>query len=362
MSRRPGGSLSILSVAVAIPLLATVALLSGQNVSSANPIPPRFFGVVPQGELGEDDFDRMRGVVGTLRIPLSWAGIEPRPGSYDFAGLDAAVGRAADRGIAVLPFVYGSPRWATGSEAVPPLRGRARRAWLHTLRALVHRYGPAGEFWKRRERKVPVRRWQIWNEPNFLLFWRPRPSPHDYAALLRASARAIRGLDPGATIVAAGVAPVEGGMSPWDFLHGLYRQPGVRASFDVLALHPYAPYVPWVATQIRFVRRLMVEAGDARTPLQLTEIGVASDGDRHDLFDRGPRGQASYLRRVFALALRERRRWHLAGLDWFTWKDASAGDPHCGFCQHSGLFEAGGEPKPAWRALRAAATSPHPGV
>lgn len=356
MFRVPAGRMLAFAIASFVAVSAT--LLLGGGAASARPVPPRFLGVVPQGELGEADFDRMQGVGGTLRIPFYWYEIEPRPGVYDFAHLDAVVGEAADRGIAVLPFVYGSPRWATGSESVPPLRGRARADWLGVLRRLVHRYGPRGEFWRGRERRLPIRRWQIWNEPNFLLFWRPRPSPHDYAVLLEGSARALRAADPGATVIAAGVAPVEGGISPWSFLRRLYRQPGVRGAFDVLALHPYAPHVAWVATEIRFVRKLMAEAGDAHTPLQLTELGVASGSDRRDAFDLGRHGQASYLRRVLALALRNRHRWRLSGLDWFTWRDASGADPHCGFCQHSGLFDPSGEPKPAWTAFRTAAISP----
>ena len=356
MSRVRAGRRRVLATALLLALSA--ASFSGGAAASARPVPARFLGVVPQGQLDEADFDRMRGVVGTLRIPFYWYEIEPRPGVYDFTGLDAVVGRAAGRGVAVLPFVYGSPRWATGRAAVPPLRGRARAAWLGFLRRLVHRYGPRGGFWWGREHRLPIRRWQVWNEPNFLLFWRPRPSPHDYAGLLKGSASAIRAADPGATVIAAGVAPVEGGISPWSFLRRLYRQPGVRGAFDVLALHPYAPHVSWIATEIRFVRKLMAKAGDANTPLQLTEIGVASGNDRRDVFDLGLRGQASYLRRVFALALRNRRRWHLSGLDWFTWRDTSGTDPHCGFCEQSGLFDSSGEPKPAWAAFRAAATSP----
>ncbi len=347
----------VLALAIAL-LTVSTALFANGAAASAKPVPARFLGVVPGSELGEADFDRMQGVVGTLRIPFYWYEIEPRPGVYDFARLDAVVGEAADRGIAVLPFVYGSPRWATGGEAMPPLRGKARAAWQSALRRLVRRYGPGSGFWRGRARRLPIRRWQIWNEPNFLLFWRPLPSPHGYAELLKASARAIRAADPGASVIAAGVAPVEGGISPWSFLRGLYRQPGVRDSFDVLALHPYAPHVSWIAIEIRFVRRLMAEAGDARTPLQLTELGVASGNDPRDIFDLGLRGQASYLRRVLALALHNRRRWRLSGVDWFTWKDASGADPHCGFCQHSGLFDSNGGPKPAWAAFRAAAASP----
>ncbi len=37
--------------------------------------------------------------------------------------------------------------------------------------------------------------------------------------------------DPGATILAAGVAPVEAGITPWAFLRRLYEVPGVRRAF-----------------------------------------------------------------------------------------------------------------------------------
>ncbi len=333
-------------------LLCALALAPAP--ASARGVPRAFFGIVPQGALAAPDFDRMRGVVGTLRIPVYWYAVEPRPGRYDFAALDATVGAAAERGIRVLPFVYGSPAWATGGEARPPLAGAGRRAWTRFLGRLVRRYGPGGGFWRGRARRAPIRRWQIWNEPNFLLFWRPRPSPRGYARLLRASARAIRHADPGATIVAAGVAPVEAGITPWAFLRRLYRVPGVRRDFDVVALHPYSPKVGWVKLQIRFVRAEMARAGDRRTPLQLTELGVASGGAFPNPFDKGPEGQAAFLRRVVRLVLRNRRRWRIAGLDWFTWRDAPAADPHCVFCQYGGLFDGSGAAKPAWEALRQA--------
>lgn len=347
--------------------LCLVGLLCGltlamPSAAAGKRIGPGFFGVVPQGPLTGADFDSMRGVVGTLRIPIYWYRVEPRPRQYEFSELDATIGGAADRGVGVMPFVYGSPVWATGNQARPPLSRSARAAWLRLLRRLVRRYGPRGTFWQGRERRMPIRRWQIWNEPNFLLFWRPRPSPRGYARLLRISARAIRAEDRGATIIAAGVAPVEAGMTPWAFLQRMYRVPGVRRAFDVVALHPYAPYVRWVKLQIHFVRRVMARAGDRATPLQLTEIGVASDGAFPNPFDKGSKGQAAFLRKVFRLALRNRARWRLSGVDWFTWRDAEAADPHCVFCEYGGLFDAGGTAKPAWWALRAIATSSRAGV
>jgi hypothetical protein len=336
-------------------LLSALVLVSTARAAPA--APGEFFGVVPQAPPSAADFERMRGVVGTVRVPVEWFRIQPRPRTYDLSGLDAIVGEAADVGIRILPFVYGSPRWLTGDPAHPPLGSdRARRVWAELLHRLVRRYGPGGLFWQGRERPMPILSWQVWNEPNYLLFWRPHPSPRGYAKLLKRSARAIRAIDPDASILAAGVAPVEAGISPWAFLRRMYRVPGVRHDFDIAALHPYAPYVRWVIDQIRFVRAVMAEAGDGHKPLQLTEVGVASDGAFPNPFDKGPIGQASFLRRTLRLSLVKRHRWRLAGIDWFTWKDAAAADPHCVFCQFGGLFDSAGSAKPAWWAFRRIAT------
>ena len=80
--------------------------------------------------------------------------------------------------------------------------------------------------------------------------------------------------------------------------------------------------------------------------------GVASDGVLPNAFDKGLAGQADFLREAYRLVLRNRRRWHIGGLDWFTWQDVASPDPHCVFCQSGGLFTAEGAPKPAWRAFR----------
>lgn len=337
-------------------------LLAAAPARAERPVPPSrsFFGVVPQGQLSASDFGRMRGVVGTLRVPVVWAQAEPRPGSFDFGGLDNLVTSAAEAGVRVLPFVYGTPAWLSGDPARPPLSARGRAAWASFLRALVRRYGPRGELWRGSGARLPIRDWQIWNEPNFLLFWRPRPSPAGYARLLHASARAIRGADRGARIVAAGLAPVEGGMLPWVFLRRLYAVPGVRASFDLAAVHPYSPTLGGMSFQIREARQVMAAAGDARKPLLVSELGVASSSRLPTAFNWGPKGQATFLRRAYRLLLERRRRWRIAGVDWYAWRDMPSPDPHCVFCEYAGLFGADGRPKPAWAALRQVATSSQP--
>lgn len=334
-------------------LSSLLSFLALASPTAAHALVPReFLGVVPQSPPSAGDFDRMGGVVGTLRVPVEWFRIESRPHAYDFEGLDRVIGEAADAGIRVLPFVYGSPTWLTGNPARPPLASATtRRAWSTLLRRLIRRYGVGGDFWQGRVARMPIRRWQIWNEPNYLLFWRPRPSPRGYARLLRISARVIRRLDPDARILTAGVAPVEAGITPWSFLRRMYAVPGVTSYFDVVALHPYAPYIGWVEREIRFVRRVMAEAGDRGTALQLTELGVASGGVLPNPFDKGLVGQADFLRQAYRLVLGNRRRWHISGFDWFTWRDAASPDPHCVFCEYGGLLTSEGAPKPAWQVF-----------
>jgi hypothetical protein len=319
--------------------------------TAASAAPAGFFGVVPQGPLSAADFQRMQGVVGTLRIPVSWSQCEPRPGEYDFTQLDGVVAAAAEHGIRVLPFISGTPAWLSPDQARPPLwSAAARAAWSGFLRALVERYGPGGSLWAEGSPQPrPIRDWQIWNEPNFRLFWHPHPSPRAYARLLELAASAIRGRDPGARIVLAGVAPVGGGWLPWVFLRHLYRVPGVKADFDVAAVHPYAVTVQSMSEQIELARSAMDAAGDRGTPLLVSELGVASTGAIPSAFVKGLGGQASFLQRAFGVLLAKRRAWHLAGVDWFSWQDVAAPDPHCGFCQGAGLLDLSGEPKPAWQ-------------
>lgn len=303
------------------------------------------------------DLERMQGVVASVRVPFGWAQAEPRPGVYDFDVIDEMVGLATSQGIGVLPFITGSPLWLTGDHERPPQgTARGRAAWFAFMRRLVARYGPGGSFWVGRARRAPIRRWQIWNEPNFLLAWHPRISPRGYARLLTIAARAIRGMDPGARVVAAAVAPVEGGMLPWTFLKRMYGAPWARGSFDVMAVNPYSSRVAGVAYVIRRVRRVMALAGDGAKPLRVTELGVASAGVFPNPFDKGRMGQARFLRRAYRLLGEHLRRWRISGIDWFAWRDLGYTDTHCVFCQYAGLLDVDGKAKPSWRALRSFVT------
>ncbi len=339
------------ALAVALASLALIA--SGESAARAAAPPAHFFGVVTQGDLNSADLQRMDGVIGTLRIGVYWPSVEPSPGVFALAHLDAVVRAAAAHDIEILPFLYGTPPWLGSDPMRSPLRYHGgAAAWSNALTELVSRYGPKGDVWDGGGSDLPIRQWQIWNEPNFPLFWHPRPAPAEYARLLSVSNRALAIADPGAKVIAAGVAPVGGGPRPWRYIQSLLRIPGARAAVDEVALHPYSASPLGVEYAIRKTRHAMARVGAAGMPLLIGEVGVASHAEVPTGFDLGPHGQALFLSRTLELLIENRRRWHIAGVDWFSWQDVPSWEEQCSFCQFSGLVDQSDQPKPSWFAYR----------
>jgi polysaccharide biosynthesis protein PslG len=343
-------------------LLALVFLLAP---AGAQALPRGFFGIVPQTTLTKQDVTRMRsGGVETIRMMMSWSAIQQTPrGEYDWGTTDQLVTLAAEQRLEVLPFLISTPRWLARDWRVLPVDGgRQRRAWGEFVAAAVERYGSRGEFWlehgpgsARPLPKVPIRAWQIWNEQNFFYFTKPA-SPSRYARLLKVSEQAVRRADPRADVVIGGLfgdpkqRPPRA-MDAVDFLDRLYAIPGVKATFDGIALHPYAADTGELRALVEAVRQTAVRHGDRRAGLYLTEVGWGSQfNPRVVAFEVGLQGQARELRSAYRYLLSNRGRLNLQQVDWFTWKDLPGS---CSFCDSSGLFRQGAKfrPKPAWRAF-----------
>ena len=88
---------------------------------------------------------------------------------------DAVVAAAAQRGLPVLPVVH---RHAGRGRRRARATARRRRregtaAYTQFLTALVGRYGPSGSLWAEQPAlpRMPIRDWQIWNEPNLTRYW-----------------------------------------------------------------------------------------------------------------------------------------------------------------------------------------------
>jgi polysaccharide biosynthesis protein PslG len=335
--------------------------------------PRSFYGVVAQGRLDQKDFERMEtGRVGTLRVALPWAEIDPTPvpEDYDWAGFDATVIQATRHGIGLLPIVYTVPRWvsllegctgpAGGPCAITPPRTQfGLAAWRSFLGAAARRYGPGGLFWTLHPEltQAPIRSWQIWNEQNSPGFFQPRPDVDLYATLVSAASEAIRGSDPGAEIVLGGMFRYPlggqgGALRATDFLRALYAHPGIDAAFDGIAIHPYAGRLSGVKRQVRRVIRVVRGLGDSQASIWISEVGWSSGGKSTPL-NRGREGQARRLTQAFRYFTRERARLGIRAVFWYAWRDVIEADSRCKWCARSGLFPVGSltEPKPAWASF-----------
>jgi hypothetical protein len=318
----------------------------GQTAKANDP----FYGVISAEPLpGDTELARLGGGgVGTLRVNLAWAYAQSGPGApYDWSHYDPVVANAASHGIRVLATVYGSPAWAEATSERPPLGGELR-PFESFVKAAVDRYGSDGSFWPAHPDvpKLPVTDWQLWNEPNSPLFWKPTPDAGQYQELLGAFHAAVKGADPRARVVLGGLFPTPTGGPPMEeFIADLYRAGGGRL-FDAAAVHPYAGTPREAIRMVERARAVMSRFGERAKPIWITEVGWASGGAASGL-TVGPGTQAKYLKRTFTLAANERNRLAIAGVVWYSLNDT----PGPLWVGHCGLFDLAGQPKPAWGAL-----------
>lgn len=322
-------------------------------------LPPGFIGISPQSAASAKDFALMNEAgVTSVRLPLIWSVVQQQPPNVaeaDWDGLDHEVKLAAEAGIRVMPFVWGTPEWASPQVIDLPVRTAWQRwGWSKILREAARRYGPDGHFWEDNPELpfLPIRRWEIWNEQNIVTFADP-VDPLAFARLIRISGRTLHRIDPGARVIVGGFfgrpLQIPPNVASGDFLSRFYRAGNVKRYFDGVALHPYVARARAMGAQIENLRRIMRIHGDAAAPIYVTELGWGSrNGPTR--WERGLYGQAHQLSRAFALLSANRVRWNVGGAWWFTWTDEGGS---CSFCRSAGLLTAKRRAKPAWYRFNA---------
>ena len=132
--------------------------------------------------------------------------------------------------------------------------------------------------------------------------------------------------------------PGYGDVDAWDFLGSFYAVRNIKNYFDAVALHPYAPNLIAIQSEIQNVRNVMRGTRDGSTPLWITEIAWGSAPPDSFGINKGPAGQAQMLTRAYKLVLDHRTAWNIQRLFWYHWRDpqehrrrraASAAAPAC---------------------------------
>jgi hypothetical protein len=281
------------------------------------------------------------------RIVMNWYEAEPRKGRYDEAyldGMEALVDELGEAGIRVMFLVLATPPWANpGGWDHPPLRMRDIGEFVAYA---------VGRF------RTRVAHWEIWNEPDWHVFWRPRPDVRRFVEMLRETYTLGKAANPSAVFISGGLAG-----NNVDYLRQMYHH-GAARYFDALGVHPYTflrspdedhPNVRHSFHGLAELRRIMVGWGDARKPIWITEMGWPTHRRAPGASGDWAEGvsletQADHLTRAYRRIQREFPFIEVAM--WYNLRDKGA-DPT--YVYHNwGLLHRDFRPKPAYHAFRAA--------
>ncbi|BDX32481.1 hypothetical protein TUM20985_30280 [Mycobacterium antarcticum] len=183
--------------------------------------------------------------VENIRVFVPWGLIEISdvtpggPNQYYWNLLDTVMTAAKERNMGVLAEINSTPYWgaADGSTSFSGTSSPNIAAYAAFVSDFVAKYGDV------------VSAYEIWNEPNAVLFSNP-VDPAAYAALVKAAYLAIKPTDPTkpsdptATVIAGAVGHVINfgnlTMDPVDFVQAMIAaDPTIGNYFDALSYHPY---------------------------------------------------------------------------------------------------------------------------
>lgn len=286
------------------------------------------------------------------RFFLLWSDAEPAKGQYseDLLSLyDRQLDRLNANGVKTVFTVVGAPQWASGSTEryTPP---KDPLDYAHFAKYIATRF------------KGKVAAYEVWNEPDESMFYKPGPDPAAYTALLKAAYPAFKAGDPDASVI---TGPLTG--NNYDFLAQLYAN-GAQGSFDAVGVHtdtacldrgPDAYYRDngrlgrFTFLAYREVHQTMLDNGDDK-PIWMTELGWSSTQktcSRGEWAGKKPAGvgeanQAEYLREAFHCMAQDD--YLKVGL-WFNLQDVGSADEEL---NRYGLQRSNGTHKPAWDALK----------
>jgi hypothetical protein len=344
------------TIAVAAALIAASAPAHAAKVAIPDERRGNFFGVVSQAPINGELADRARrGGVQTMRFIVPWSRVESVRDQYDWSFLDRRIAAIQRSEVVPVPMIFGFPGWTLDTYA-PLTTPEFAAEFQEFLRDLVRRYGPDGYVDYYVNPFEPVRTWQIWNEPNLPDHLNmDQPLPSDYVAVMRLAADAIHSVDPGASLIAAGLAPGRRSITANEFIRGVfeeYKRLEIPPDFSEVAVHPYGSTVKVALQRVRGFRRALNDSkAGSRTAILIGELGWASALGRDEFLGGNPRSQARKLRRSFREFHKRRRGLGISAMMWFALDDAPPG-AGCSFCPYSGLFNRNMKPKPAWKAFK----------
>lgn len=251
-----------------------------------------------------------------------WSVVQPDKETWNWEYFDAAMQDFEENRVHVVVILcYGSAWYGDA-----PATAAERELFGEYVYQMVNRY------------KDWVKVWEIWNEPNILPFWSPKPNVEAYSDLLKIAYERAKEADPDCIVLGGALAGAD-----TRFLRGMYEN-GAGDSFDALSFHTYGNN-PTESNQRREIEKLVgvMHEYKNRKAIWLTETGiytgpagVSEQIQAERIVKSEIRWVAMDVKRIFQLTLR----------DWTD--DPNAQDA----MSYRGLTHASGEAKPAFHAHR----------
>jgi hypothetical protein len=239
---------------------------------------------------------------------------------YHFASYDRVINSETAKGFQILGLLDYNNTWNGLDHTWMPHRNMATmiKDYLGFVRAVVSHY------------RKSITNWQIWNEPDLRIFWRPNPIAGDYANLLRQSYAAIKAINPKAQVIIGG--PSDADPHAVRFIQRVYKEGG---KFDGVAIQPYTP-IPGVTlwSQIHQLQAF-------HKPVWITEIGWA--GQKGCFVCGGAQFQARRMATLYLVSA-------LAGVKHLFWYDFRDDGIRATWADHFGLVEYDFAGKAAYRS------------
>jgi hypothetical protein len=286
-------------------VILILAIVAALPAFAAAPLPeltiPNGFGVNIHFRGDPQDLDLIADAgFKFIRMDLTWEAIEKKKGVYEFdkSGYDALTQGCSRRGIRILYILDYSNRLYEPERSVSTDDGR--RAFTAFAEAAAKRYSGKGILW------------EIWNEPNIEIFWRPQPGVGDYCRLVETTAGKIKNADKTGIVAAPATSTI-----PFKWLEDCFKK-GLLKWIDVLSVHPYRPQPPETVikdyNRLRGLIRLYTSEGKD-IPIISGEWGYSNiNWDKAGLSNEQ---QACYLVREFLINLYQR----IPVSIWYDWKN-----------------------------------------
>ena len=282
------------------------------------------------------------------RTGLYWDSVQPAPNVYTWGHFDVLYQAMLERGIHPLFKLEAAPCWAQAGTCQQGSHPSADHfdEFAQFAAQAAQRYPQAAGL-------------EIWNEPNYGIYWGGTPDPQAYGDMLGQAATAIHAAAPGMTVVSAGLSPhinnVSDAMAYEGFLRQAYQTGGPQLA-DAIGTHPYPnrqyseDYLGNIRVNLYRYLEVMTEFGDAAKPMWVTDTGVSNNGDESFDLDQ----QADALAKMYDLFRRIDHEIPVVIYHRFIDQPGSPRPKEQGY----GVVNGNGTPKPAYCAVAAQREKP----